>query len=117
MAGQETQDTPHVPLHTQRSEATDKHKQQKLAEARAKQLRVDFAITFGTEEGRRVLRWLAEQSGFGKSPVGGNPQLGMDIKEGTFYNSCRLSLYTELRAYVPEETLKLVEYLSMEDFQ
>lgn len=110
MSKEESQEQPHVPTHTQRSPSVNKEKQQKEFERRAKQLRFDMAITFGTPEGRRVLQWLISESGFQKSQVGGNPALGMDVLQGTLYNSARVSIYLELRQLIPAETLKLVEY-------
>ncbi len=110
MAGQESEDIPYIPTHTQRSQSVDRDKQSKEYERRSKQLRFDFAITFSTPEGRRVLQWIINESGFHKSNIGGNPQLGMDILQGTMYNACRQSLYLEMRQLIPAETLKQVEY-------
>jgi hypothetical protein len=115
MAGTESKEQPHIPLHVQRSEAIDKVKRKKAAEARVKQLRLDFAITFNSAESRRVLRWLMEQCGYQRGSVGGNAALGMDVAQGTIYNESRRGLYCEFRQYVPEETLKQVEYLSIEE--
>ena len=114
MAKKESEQTPHVPTHTQRSPSVDRDKQTKELERRAKQLRFDFAITFGTPEGKRVLQWLIKESGYQKSQVGGNPQLGMDVLQGTLYNSARLSIYLEMRQLIPEETLKGVEYAELD---
>lgn len=110
MAKQESENTPHVPTHTQRSPSVDREKQSRESERRAKQLRMDFAITFGSAEGRRVLKWLIEQSGYQKSNIGGNPTLGMDILQGTMYNASRQAIYLEMRQLIPAETLKMVEY-------
>lgn len=107
---EETKATGHIPTHEQRSSSVDKEKRDKEFERRTKQLRFDFAITFGTPEGRRVLQWLIDQSGFHKSNVGGNPSLGMDVLQGTLYNNARQSLYLEMRQLIPHETLKQVEY-------
>ena len=110
MSKTESENTPHVPVHTQRSPSVDREKQNKEFERRAKQLRFDFAITFGTAEGRRVLKWIIEQSGYQKSNVGGNPQLGMYVLQGTLYNASRQAIYLEMRQLIPAETLKSVEY-------
>lgn len=110
MSKTESENTPHVPTHTQRSPSADREKQTKELERRAKQLRFDFAITFGSPEGRRVLQWLLTESGFHKNNIGGNPQLGMDVLQGTLYNAARQSLYLEMRQLIPAETLKQVEY-------
>lgn len=110
MAGTESEERKHIPTHTQRSHSVDHDKQTKEFEQRAKQLRMDFAITFGTPEGRRVLQWILKEAGYQRSQVGGNPQLGMDVLQGTLYNSARLSIYLEMRQLIPPETLKGVEY-------
>lgn len=106
----ESEETPHVPIHEQRLSGVDREKQRKAQEKAYKALRLDMAQTFGTPEGKRVLQWLAKQSGFGLTVVGGNPQLGMDIEKGTFYNACRQALYLELRTYIPAYILRDVEY-------
>lgn len=110
MSKEETIEQPHIPSHLKRSEATDKDKQRREFEQRAKSLRMDFALTFSTPEGRRVLKWIIQESGYQKSNVGGNPQLGMDVLQGTLYNAARQSLYLEMRQLIPAETLKLIEY-------
>lgn len=107
---QESELKPYIPTHTQRSPSVDRDKQTKEFERRAKQLRMDFAITFSTAEGKRVLQWLIRESGFYKSSVGGNPSIGMNVLEGCLYNEARKSLYFELRQLIPPETLKQVEY-------
>lgn len=115
MAKQESQDLKHVPAHTQRSTSTDKDEQKKQFERQVKNLRMDFALTFGTPEGKRVLKWIKEQAGWGKSVVGGNPGLGMDVLHGTLYNSVRLGMYTELRSMVPHGILNEVEYENIKE--
>ena len=115
MAGTESEEKPHIPFTHLRSSAIDRDKQTKASENSAKQLRFDFAITFGTPEGRRVLRWLMEQSGYQKSNIGGNPQLGMDVLQGTLYNSARQAIYLEMRQLIPAETLKQVEYENVQE--
>lgn len=115
MAGQESKEKPHIPLHELRSVSTDKDKQAKEASRRIRALRMDFALTFGSSEGKRVLKWIFEQSGFGQSDIGGNPSLGMDVLQGTLYNGARKSLYIEMRKLIPHETLKQVEFENAEE--
>lgn len=115
MAKQESSDQKHIPLHTQRSTSTDKDEQKKTQERMARNLRLDFAIAFGTPEGRKVLKWLKEECGWGKSVVGGNPALGMDVAQGTIYNASRLNVYLELRSMVPHSILTEVEYESVKE--
>lgn len=110
MAKEESQTQPHIPIHQQRSSSVDKQEQQKEFEKRIKNLRIDMAITYGTPEGKRVLKWILDQCGFHKSCIGGNPGLGMDVAQGTIYNAGRESLYIEMRQLIPSETLKQVEY-------
>lgn len=115
MAGQESNEKPHIPIHTQRSTTVDKDKQRKELERQVKNLRIDFAVTFGSPEGHRVLKWIIQESGFNKNNVGGNPALGMDVLQGTLYNCARGSLYLEMRQFIPAETLKLVEYENVQE--
>lgn len=110
MSATESEEKPHIPFHNQRSSSVDRDKQTKEFERRAKQLRFDFAITFGTPEGRRVLKWIIEQSGYQKSNIGGNPALGMDVLQGTLYNASRQAMYLEMRQLIPHEILKQCEY-------
>lgn len=115
MAKEESREVPHVSLHQQRSESVDKDKQRKELDRRVKNLRMDMAITFSPPEGKRVLRWLLLECGFHKTCVGGNPSLGMDVKDGTLYNAARESIYLELRQLIPSEILKEVEYENIDE--
>lgn len=115
MSQEESKEKPFIPSHVQRSPATDKDKQHRDAERKVRQLRMDFALTFGPDEGKRVLKWMFQQSGYGQSDVGGNPALGMDVLQGTFYNSARKSLYIEMRKLIPHETLKNIEFENVEE--
>ena len=112
---EESKENPHIPSHTLRSSSADRDKQHKEREKRIKQLRLDFAMTFGSPEGKRVLKHIAQSCGFGESVVGGNPQIGMDVLQGMLYNAARLNVYLELRKFVPHETLKEVEYFNNEE--
>ena len=115
MPGQESLEKPFIPTHTQRSDATDKKEQQKIFDAKIKDLRMAFAMTFSTPDGKKVLRWIMQEAGYQKSQVGGNPGIGMNVMEGTLYNAARESLYIEIRSLVPTEILKQVEYQSVEE--
>lgn len=88
----------------------DLEKQRALAARRYKQLRTDMALTFGTPEGKRVLKWLLTQCGYQESGIGGNPGIGLNALEGTLYNNARRNVYIELRKLIPHSTLKEVEY-------
>jgi len=109
----ESKENPIVPLHQQRQGDKDVFKKEQ--EQKERQLRMDFATTFGSPSGRKVLRWIMNQSGFAKSPIGGNPALGLDVDRGTLYNSARIALYSEIRYYVPHETLKQIEFEDIND--
>lgn len=115
MPKQESKQNQHVPIHNQRSTSIDKEKQKEAFDRKVKTLRMDMAITFGTAEGKRVLKWLKDECGWGKSVVGGNPALGMDVAQGTIYNSARLNVYLELRSLVPHSILAEVEYESISE--
>lgn len=107
---EESKENPHVSSHLQRSSSVDKDKQQKEAIYKAAAMKRAFIMTFSTEHGKVVLRWLLEQGGFHKSQVGGNPAIGMDVLEGTLYNAARESIYIELRKFLTPDILKDVEY-------
>jgi hypothetical protein len=115
MAGTESREKPFIPSHTLRSDATDKDDQKKEYSRQLRELRMSFALTFGTPEGKRVLKWLKAQAGYGESLIGGNPNLGMDVAQGTIYNGGRVSLYTEMRKLIPHEILKAVEFENVEE--
>lgn len=103
-----------ISLHRERLDNPDKERQKKELVARHRALQEDFALTFGTPHGRRVLSHIAKICGFGQTCVGANMQLGMNIKDGTFYNSARQSIYLELRPLIPVKILKPVEYNDQE---
>ena len=115
MSASESREQPHVPAHTQRSPSTDKVEQQRSAARQIKAIRMAFALTFNTPEGKQVLKWLFRQAGYGESQIGGNPQLGMDVLQGTLYNNARQSLYIEMRKMIPHELLKQVEFDNVEE--
>lgn len=115
MNEKESEDKPFVPSHRQRPLGTDKDAQQKSYERKIKNLRLDMAETFGNPAGQRVLKYLFESSGFGQSNVAGNASLGLDVKDGTFYNAARENLYIEMRKLIPHSILKQVEFDNMEE--
>lgn len=99
-----------IPLHHQRLQLADKEKASKQRDAQFKQVEEEFAIAFGTPEGQRALKHIASLCGYNKSVVGGNPALGMDITQGTFYNATRLGVYLEIRSLLPTRILKQIEH-------
>lgn len=115
MNEKESEEKPFVPSHRQRPLGVDKDKQRKHYDAQIKNLKLDMGAVFGTPAGKRVLKHIFEISGYGESNVGGNPQLGMDVKDGTFYNAVRQNLYLEIRKLVPHSILKVVEFDNIEE--
>lgn len=114
MANEESKE---LSLHRERIPLADKETQRKAAQDRDKQIKTDMAQVFGTSEGRRVLTYIYNLCGYGETTVGGNPQLGMDIKDGTLYNSARRSIYVELRKWIPAKILKSAEFNDLEKME
>lgn len=104
-----------VPLHRERLNLVDKNQYQKVTEAKKKQLRQDMASCFNSIQGRNVLRYLISITGYRKSKVGGNPALGMNILEGTLYNSARELVGIEFLEMVPAHILKDIEYGTIDE--
>ena len=104
-----------IPLHRERLGLLDKDAQTKLVERKRKQLTQDMALVFNSEEGRRVLRYILNLGGFKKGKIGGNPQLGMDVLEGTLYNCAREQILLEILEFVPAYILKDCEYGIFDD--
>lgn len=83
--------------------------------ARTKKLRETLGAAFGTPEGQQALKLIAELCGYNKTVIGGNPTIGMDVVQGTLYNCGRQSVYLELRAMVPSDILKQIEFQQTEE--
>ena len=106
-----------IPLHRERLNLPDKGEQQELTERKRKQLTQDLAVCFNSPSGYRVLRHLMNITGFKKSKVGGNVTLGMDIMQGTLYNSARELVMIELLEFIPVYILKNVEFGAAEELE
>lgn len=104
-----------VPLHRERLNLPDHEDQQKLREQKKKQLKDDMRATFNTPAGRRVLRYLMNLGGYKRGKIGGNAQMGMDVLQGTLYNTAREQLVLELIEFVPDSVLKDCEFGVFED--
>lgn len=115
MNEKESENKPFVPSHRQRPLSADKDEQKKSLEKKIKNLKLDMAYVFGSKEGQRVLKHIFLSSGFGESNIAGNAQMGLDIKDGTFYNAARQQLYLELRKLIPHSILKQVEFDNLEE--
>lgn len=99
-----------IPMHRERLNLPDKEAVKKVQDEKRKKIMQDMAMTFGTPEGMRSLEIIAKLCGFGKTNVGANPQLGMDVRDGTLYNASREGVYKELRTFLPARILKKVEF-------
>ena len=106
-----------IPLHRERLNLPDKGEQQELTERKRKQLTQDLAVCFNSPSGYRVLRHLMNITGFKKSKVGGNPQIGMDVAQGVNYNCAREQVMIELVELIPVYILKNVEFGAAEELE
>lgn len=111
----ESEENPHVAFHRQRSPSVDGKEQQEAIVKKLRDLRIDMAVTFGSPEGKRVLRWLLNQCGFFENGIGGNPAIGLDAVHGTIYNNARRNVYAELRKMIPHSILKEVEFENIQE--
>ena len=105
------------PLHRERLNLENKEDQQKLLQAKRKQLTRDMALCFNSPAGSRVLRHLMLICGYKKSKVGGNVNLGMDVEQGTLYNSARENVCIEFLEFVPVYIIKNVEYGTLDELE
>lgn len=89
-----------------------------LAEKKVKEaalLRKDFNETFATAAGRRVLRWLVEQSGFQVPNTVADPRSGEILERSTWYNEGRRNLYLQIRKFLKRDILIDAEIRTFED--
>jgi len=93
-----------------RKSSPDRAEREEKRQARVKKLRENFSIAYATPEGKRTLRHIMNLCGYQASIVGANPELGMDIEQGTLYNAARRNVYIEIRALVPSSILKEIEF-------
>ena len=105
------------PFHRERLNLPDKDEQQKLNERKRKQLVQDLAVCFNSPAGFRVLRYLMDITGYKRSKVGANTTLGMDIMQGTLYNSARELVMIELLEFIPVYILKKVDFGAAEELE
>ncbi len=88
-----------------------KRKEQK--ESAVKQMRLikrNVEIAAASPEGLNLLKWIFDLSGYSKVLIAGNPQIGLNVLEGTLYNNARRSLWLEIRQLIPARTLKKIEH-------
>lgn len=105
----------YVPLHKERLNLPDNEGQREIRERKRKQLAEDMRICFNSPSGRRVLRYFMNICGYKRQKVGGNPQMGMDVLQGTFYNAVREQVILEFIDVIPDSILKDVEFGVFED--
>lgn len=104
--------------HRTRVDKSDKEAIIKAQQVKRKRLSRDFEHVGSTEEGRRVLRHLMVICGAKKTCVGSQPQMGMDIMQGTLYNAARQGLYLEeIRPFMSPSLLKQVEFNPIEEIE
>ena len=92
--------------------ARQKREKAELAElknAQSDRLMRDLAMTFKTDHGLRVLKWIHDECGFGQ-PILGADAAGDIDKERTVYGAMRLNFYIKIRKLLPFNILKEVEY-------
>lgn len=82
----------------------------KKQEAYRQKMASIFGTAFSTPEGMHALRYIMNICGYQDSVVGANPDLGMDIMQGTLHNGARRNIYLELRKMIPSHILKQVEF-------
>jgi len=71
--------------------------------------------TFATEDGKRTLRWIAEQCHWFTTTTAINPQTGEIMDSLTSYFAQRQDFYRELRALIDVEVLKDIEFRKEEE--
>ena len=106
-----------IPLHKSRLDLPDKEALEKVRKEKRKGLVQDMAVVFDSPEGRRVLTYMMDLCGFKKGKIGGNPQLGMNILEGTLYNCAREAVFLEMSEFIPVNILRKAEYGVAKDLE
>lgn len=110
-----SEEKPHIPLHRERLGLPDNEAAKKLSDQRRKQLIDDFRAVFGTAAGRRVLRHFMGICGYKRQKIGGNPSLGLDVLQGTFYNATREQVFLEFIELIPQPVLRDCEFGVLDD--
>lgn len=105
----------HIPLHRERMNLPDNDIARALNDRKRKQFADDARACFSTPGGRRVLRHFMNICGYKRQKIGGNPQLGMDVLQGTFYNAVREQVLLEFIEAIPDAVLKDCEFGVFED--
>lgn len=98
-----------LPSERARIQAESKKKAEEDSQKSIEMLRHDFAMTFGTEHGMRVLAWMKNRSDFGKFILAADKEGRIDATTTT-YNAMELNHYLAIRQHVPISILQKVEY-------
>lgn len=83
--------------------------QKEIEANRTAAMREDFGLTFQTEHGKRVLAYIFERSGYGKSKVALGANRTVD-KDMTTFLAQEEAFYIDIRKYISIEVLAQVEY-------
>lgn len=86
----------------------------KKREAEAAILRKAFNETFSSAAGKKVLRWIMDQSGYQKSDIVADPQNGEIMSQSTLYNIARRLFYLQIRSKIDHSILIPVEHERLE---
>jgi hypothetical protein len=65
---------------------------------------------FSTAEGKEVLKWMAKETGYGKSSMVVNPSTGEINVQSSLYMAARQTIYFKIRELLEPITLKEIEY-------
>lgn len=105
-----------VPLHRERLNLPDKEAVEKAREKQNRQTKADMREVFSSPAGRRVLKRFMSVCGYKRQKIGGNAAMGLDVLQGTFYNTVREQVFLEFIEFLPEAVLKDCEFGIFEDF-
>ncbi len=103
---------PRETLPSERAEMRDKLMAEEKAKAREESERLAraMAVTFASADGKIVLEWIRKKCYHNVTALSMLPSGGPPSPELTLYRAFQQSLYLDLRAMIPREILKEVEY-------
>lgn len=88
-----------------------RQKAEAARKAEVAKLRMDFDETFGSEAGKRVLRFIMDKCGYQVSSIVADPKTGDIYEKPTIYNEARRNLYVySIRSFLRREILMAVEH-------
>ncbi len=68
-----------------------------------------------TTEGKKLLRWIKNYSGYGKTSMVLNPETQEINQVGVVYNEARKDVYYALRSYFDSDVLRAIEFKEEND--